>query len=87
MKMKMFTGFLAAILISVLTFHLEAHEKSFSSMKQKAVYDEVTSIGISAMGVEGKYEKKSGFVGMSYSCGFALFSKCETDDQRFEPAS
>lgn len=83
----MFSGFLGAILLSVLTLQLEAHEKSFSSMKQKAVYEEVTSVGISAMGVEGKYEKKSGFVGMSYSCGFALFSKCKTNDQRFEPAS
>ncbi len=69
------------LLLSLITLNVEAEEKNWSSMKSKLVYDK--SISVKVAGVE--IGASSGFQGIQYKCGFALFSKCDTAQQRFEP--
>ncbi len=79
--MKNLVKFLGVCLFLVsITFAAKAEEKNWSSMKSKRVYDKNLTLKVAGIEVGAS----SGFQGINYKCGFALFSKCDTDKQRFE---
>ena len=85
MKNKKMLALIGLFVFLFVLSPIDAKEKGWSSMKAKPVYNRTAGVKIKIASVEIDGQMNDGFQGVLYSCGFAIFSKCETDDQRFEP--